>query len=108
MRLLPRSFISIYLPIPMGASLYIDSMSEPGLRSRLSRTRADAAITRTEFRDAYNATNVLWTCGLSWWSDVIPLLNDDLELAGESLVRFRNKVAGAEQRLPTAAEIAAY
>ena len=50
---------------------------------------------------------MLWTIGLSWWKDVIPLLNQDSELIGENLMRFRNQVASADQRLPTANELAA-
>ena len=28
------------------------------------------------FRDPYNGWDVLWKFGLSWWEDVLPLLND--------------------------------
>lgn len=53
------------------------------------------------FRDSYNATNMLWTLGLSWWRDVVPLLNEHRELTGENLRRFRDRVAVAQQCLPT-------
>lgn len=32
------------------------------------------------FRDAYNPSNVLWQFGLSWWEDVIPLLDKQSNL----------------------------
>ena len=59
------------------------------------------------FRDSYNLSSVLWTCGLSWWRDVLPLLNSDLQLTGENLTRFRNQFASAEQHLPTADDLVA-
>jgi hypothetical protein len=36
------------------------------------------------FRDSYNSSNVLWKFGLSWWDDVIPLLDDDHHLSVEN------------------------
>jgi hypothetical protein len=33
------------------------------------------------FRDSYNNSNLLWQFGLSWWSDVIPMLNRNDELS---------------------------
>ena len=35
------------------------------------------------FRDSYNDSSVLWKFGLSWWKDVIPMLNDDSQLTPE-------------------------
>jgi hypothetical protein len=32
---------------------------------------------RGYFRDSYNDSNLLWKFGLSWWNDIIPLLDDD-------------------------------
>lgn len=29
------------------------------------------------FRDSYNSTNLLWQFGLSWWQDIIPMLDAD-------------------------------
>ncbi|HZQ20436.1 MAG TPA: hypothetical protein VFA90_17210 [Terriglobales bacterium] len=56
------------------------------------------------FRDSYNLTSVLWTLGLSWWQDVLPLLDERNELKGQKLKGFRDQVAGARQHLPTAEE----
>lgn len=53
------------------------------------------------FRDSYNSTNVLWTLGLSWWRDVVPLLNEQRELTGDNLRWFRDRVAAGSQCLPT-------
>jgi hypothetical protein len=33
------------------------------------------------FRDSYNDWNLLWKFGLSWWEDVIPMLDDDYQLS---------------------------
>jgi hypothetical protein len=117
----------------MGADLYIwanrgerDKKSKlpdgapavhSGLRAPMSKRR-DGSQRREEsekepvfseayFRDSYNLSSVLWTCGLSWWRDVLPLLNNDLELIGENLTRFRNQFASAEQHLPTADDLVA-
>jgi len=52
------------------------------------------------FRDPYSPTSVLWALGLSWWRDVLPLLNDQHELLGANLRKFRHQVSIAEQGLP--------
>lgn len=107
----------------MGADLSIFANQKPDSRqssvgrSKVPRSkgtttvrcgvRAQPIFSAAYFRDSYNAYNVLWTIGLSWWKDVIPLLNQDSELIGENLMRFRNQVASADQRLPTANELAA-
>ena len=73
----------------MGADLYIEGVAgDDG-----------------HFRDAYNAGNVLWTLGLSWWRDVKPMLDGDGNLTGDILVKFRDVVANAEQRYPTKSEL---
>jgi hypothetical protein len=33
------------------------------------------------FRDSYNQSNLLWQFELSWWEDVIPMLDGNSELA---------------------------
>src|ERR1700716_2288262 len=35
------------------------------------------------FRDSYNDWNLLWKFGLSWWEDVIPMLDDEDRLSVE-------------------------
>ena len=107
----------------MGADLSIFANQKPDSRqssvgrSNVPRSKGTTTVRRgvrgqrifseAYFRDSYNAYNVLWTFGLSWWKDVIPLLNQDSELMGENLTRFRNRIASADQRLPTVNELAA-
>ena len=81
----------------MGADLYIKKLHK--------KETSDLRKSNAYFRDSYNMTNVLWTLGLSWWQDVIPLLNEELELKDENLQRFRDQVVNAKQQLPTAEEL---
>jgi hypothetical protein len=37
----------------------------------------DKMYERGYFRDSYNDSNMFWLFGLSWWDDVIPMLDDD-------------------------------
>ena len=53
------------------------------------------------FRDSYNATNVLNRLGLSWWTDLKPLLRDERFLEGENLRLFRDMVSKATLELPS-------
>lgn len=57
------------------------------------------------FRDSYNSSNLLWQFGLSWWDDVIPMLNQAGELspgrAQELLSMLQSRLDGFEQRLAT-------
>lgn len=39
---------------------------------------------RGYFRDPYNDWDLLWKFGLSWWTDVIPLLDDEQRLSVEN------------------------
>lgn len=63
--------------------------------------RIDALMHNPElyFRDSYNGTNVLNLCGLSWWSDVVPMCveTDDEE-------RHNNLPAAACQTLADSIE----
>lgn len=52
------------------------------------------------FRDSYNSTSVLRTLSLSWWKDVIPLLDDEGLLQPEQIKQFKEMILGQEQRLP--------
>jgi hypothetical protein len=47
------------------------------------------------FRDSYNDWNVLWKFGLSWWEDVIPMLDDE---SGLSVEQARNLLGMLKQR----------
>ncbi len=78
----------------MGADLYIKKITDTEEKPWDSE--------EGYFRDSYNGTSVLWTLGLSWWQDVIPLLTEEGgDLEGENLKKFRDMVASAEQELPT-------
>jgi hypothetical protein len=92
----------------MGADLYIDALYEPtrenwepeferAARARdeapdessrkAAQVRVDHAYgqmhSRGYFRDSYNDGNLLWKFGLSWWTDVIPMLDAKSCLAPE-------------------------
>ncbi len=95
----------------MGADLYINQLYEPQrqkwepLFEKAARTRdrlpagseehrrAQARVEECYanmkaegyFRDSYNDWNLLWKFGLSWWSDVIPMLNQESELPVEAV-----------------------
>ena len=83
-----------------------NSKGKEGMQRRIGE-HGEHVFSAAYFRDSYNLSSVLWTCGLSWWQDVLPLLNNNLELTGENLARFRKQFVSAEQRLPTAEELEA-
>ena len=105
----------------MGADLYIDSLYEPNqavwahefedaaklcdsltpgtpehedARERL-RYCHEQMNSRGYFRDPYNDWDVLWQFGLSWWDDVIPMLDEDARL---SVANARRLLAMLDQR----------
>ncbi len=63
--------------------------------------RKDKKAIVAHFHDSYNVSCVLWTCGMSWWDDVLPHLNSRSELGGRALKDFRDRVAAAKQQLTT-------
>jgi len=98
----------------MGADLYINSLYEPE-RARWEH-KFDAAVKHREtkpagspewdeaqkevehcfeqmrsqgyFRDPYNDWDLLWHFGLSWWNDVIPMLDEDCRLNAGAATRL--------------------
>jgi hypothetical protein len=52
------------------------------------------------FGDNYTVGNMLSTLGLSWWTDLSPLLVNKKFLRGNNLCKFRDMVQNAEQCLP--------
>jgi len=90
----------------MGADLYINSLHQGSrgtwepqfeaaskLRDSLPKGSAARAEAETKleycqdqmlsqgyFRDPYNNWDLLWQFGLSWWNDIIPLLEDEARL----------------------------
>jgi len=98
----------------MGADLYIKSVSDPA-RTKFNPlfdeacNKQDAAATDTEkeefqkqvkeyysamypengyFRDSYNSSCLLWQLGLSWWDNVVPMLDDNDYLSVEKTKEF--------------------
>jgi hypothetical protein len=105
----------------MGADLYIDSLYEPNqavwapqfeeaialcdsltpgtpeheeARERL-RYCHEQMYSRGYFRDPYNDWDVLWQFGLSWWDDIIPMLDKEDRL---SVSKARRLLAMLDQR----------
>jgi hypothetical protein len=105
----------------MGADLYIMSLHErerqqweprfeAAVRRRASLKRgskeyqqAQAAVEESYekwheqgyFRDPYNDGDLLWKFGLSWWDDVIPMLDKDGQL---SVAQVKSLLAMLEER----------
>jgi hypothetical protein len=105
----------------MGADLYIDSVYESNravwapqfeeavtLRDSLTpgtpeHEEAQQRVSycyeqmcsRGYFRDPYNDWDVLWQFGLSWWTDVIPMLDKENRL---SVASARRLLAMLDQR----------
>ncbi len=57
-----------------------DSAEEKRLQRAVERCY-DRMYSSGYFRDSYNNSNLLHHFGLSWWSDVIPMLDDNRELS---------------------------
>jgi hypothetical protein len=58
------------------------------------------------FRDPYNSWSVLWKFGLSWWTDVIPRLDDEHYLQPAQASWLRDELAKREATF--AAALAGY
>ncbi len=113
----------------MGADLYIQSLhaaqrarwerryeAAAKLRDRLpaGSTEAKGAQAEVErsfeqmyargyFRDPYNNRDVLWQFGLSWWTDIIPMLDGDSALSVSAsrrlLLILKERETAFEERL---------
>ena len=106
----------------MGADLYIQSLYEPNraqweprfeaaverrdslLEGSMERAEAQEAVERCfdqmlsqgYFRDPYNNSDLLWQFGLSWWTDVIPMLDADGRLSVAKAVQLRDLLTRRE------------
>tara|TARA_R110002020_G_scaffold473812_1_gene703644 strand:+ start:339 stop:776 length:438 start_codon:yes stop_codon:yes gene_type:complete len=40
------------------------------------------------YRDSYNSGSVLWAMGLSWWNDILPMLDDEGTLDKDGIETF--------------------
>ena len=47
------------------------------------------------FRDSYNSGSVMWAMGMSWWDDVVPMLDEDGNLSHEDTLKLVNKITDA-------------
>jgi hypothetical protein len=68
----------------MGADLYIRSKN-PKI---WGFERSEQAVDDGYFRDPYNDWSVLWKYGLSWWTDITPMLNKEGELSVANTKKF--------------------
>jgi len=108
----------------MGADLYIKSLFEPnqakyaplfeqavarrdglpeGSREQDAAEEEvgrcfDAMYAQGYFRDPYNDWDLLWKFGLSWWTDVIPMLDADHRLSGGQITRLLELLHEREER----------
>jgi hypothetical protein len=108
----------------MGADLYINSLYEANhakwetlfqqavaRRDALPETSPQRKAAQQEvdrcyqnmlnqgyFRDPYNDWDVLWKFGLSWWTDVIPLLDADHRLSARQTKRLLKLLREREPR----------
>jgi hypothetical protein len=108
----------------MGADLYINSLYEPQRASWEQKFEAavkhrdslpadsperdeaqievDHCFTQMRsqgyFRDPYNDWDLLWHFGLSWWSDVIPMLDEDCRLTAGAATKLLAMLTEREGR----------
>ena len=54
-------------------------------------------VDQTYFRDSYNCWNVLWQFGLSWWQDVMPLLDQNRLLQPKAIVQVLGMLSDRER-----------
>lgn len=113
----------------MGADLYINSIYDPHyekvrpqfdeacrVRNALDRTLQPTAYAEAQaevdrlyqeldstgyFRDSYNSSSLFWIIGLSWWSDVGDMLDDEGDLQPAKAQELLDIVKGREPRLKT-------
>src|SRR5260370_4290918 len=64
-----------------------DSVTQGTEEHRQAQARVETCYEkiyeRGYFRDPYNDHDLLWKFGLSWWTDVIPMLDDKSQLSVE-------------------------
>ena len=75
-----------------------DSPSYDALQGEVSRCY-EGMYSSGYFRDSYNGTSVLATLGLSWWADVLPLLNKKSYMPVAKAKQFLKTVKGSTQEL---------
>lgn len=53
---------------------------------------ADLYAGRRYFRDPYSPSSILWAMGMSWWRDVLPLVDADQILAPAVAARLADRI----------------
>jgi hypothetical protein len=56
------------------------------------------------FRDSYNDWNALNKCGISWWRDVIPMLDDEGNLTATTAQQLKAMIVANEAEFNAAIE----
>tara|TARA_R110001606_G_scaffold384405_1_gene547252 strand:- start:463 stop:918 length:456 start_codon:yes stop_codon:yes gene_type:complete len=51
------------------------------------------------FRDSYNSSSLMWSLGISWWKDVIPMLDDESMLSTEKAQDLIKMIEDSEIKL---------
>lgn len=64
----------------------------------------DAMYSEGYFRDSYNPSSVMWCMKLSWWRDVLPLLDDSGRLVGENIHKLIDMINSAGFCVPSTIE----
>lgn len=57
------------------------------------------------FRDSYNGAGIAAQLGFSWWTDVIPMLDENGYLQPPKIQEFLDRIKDAKIRTPTFAEL---
>ncbi len=47
------------------------------------------------FRDSYNSRSVMWAMDMSWWDDVLPMLDQEGNLSHEDTLKLINMITDA-------------
>jgi len=107
----------------MGADLYIDLVFKPSFdkwegKFNEAAAQRDACEKGTEeykhwqgktweyydlmyadgyFRDSYNPSNLLWKFGLSWWEDILPMVDEEQNLSVDKAGEFLEMLASRQE-----------
>lgn len=107
----------------MGADLYIDLVFKPSFEKwegkfNEATAKRDACERDTEeykqwqekafecydlmytegyFRDSYNPSNLLWKFDLSWWEDILPMVDEEQNLSVEKAGEFLDLLKQREE-----------
>ena len=100
----------------MGADLYMEKSYKERKQKHIEEldllienNRQDEAMTLFDylhneevyFRDSYNSRSVMWAMGMSWWDDVLPMLDKDGNLSHEDTIKLINMITDAPLNVST-------